>query len=93
MIGNRTRRNFKKGLETTYKIGKYGLPVLVRLVLPGGKVVTGVQAAKKLAQYKRVKKGLEARKMRRAKKMEAGEDIRMDGSKLSDFLKKIGVEQ
>ena len=31
--------------------------------------------------------------MRRAKKMEAGEDIRMDGSKLSDFLKKIGVEQ
>ena len=81
MIGNRTRRNFKKGLETTYKIGKYGLPVLVRLVLPGGKVVTGVQAAKKLAQYKR------------AKKMEAGEDIRMDGSKLSDFLKKIGVEQ
>ena len=92
MQANRTRRNFKKALETTYKIGKHGLPVLARLVLPGGKVVTGLQAAKKLAQYKRVKAGLEARKMRRAKKMAAGEDIMSDGRKLSDVLKKLGVK-
>ena len=92
MQANRARRSFKKVLEKSYKIGKAGLPVLASIVLPGGKVYRGAQAVKKLNQYYKVEKKLKARRMRRAKKMEAGEDIRMDGSKLSDFLKKIGVE-
>lgn len=92
MIGNRTRRNFKKALDITYKLGKAGLTVAT-LTLPGGKVYKGAKAVQKLAQHKKVQAGLKARKMRRAKKMAAGEDIMLDGRKLSDVMKKLGVKQ
>ena len=87
----RQRLGLNKIVDVTYKLGKAGLTIAT-LTLPGGKVYKGAKAAQKFAQSKKVEKLLKARRMRRAKKMAAGEDIRMDGSKLSDFLKKIGVE-
>jgi len=87
----RKRLGLNKIVDVTYKLGKAGLTIAT-LTLPGGKVYKGAKAAQKFAQSQKVEKLLKARRMRRAKKMEAGEDIMMDGRRLSDFMKKLGVK-
>jgi hypothetical protein len=87
----RKRLGLNKIVDVTYKLGKTGLAIAT-LTLPGGKIYKGAKAAQKFAQSKKVEKLLKARRMRRAKKMAAGEDIMMDGRKLSDFMKKLGVK-
>lgn len=91
MIGNRTRRDFKKKAKVAFKMAK-GIVEVATFVLPGGKVYKGAKATQKFLQSKRVEKKLEARQLRRAKKMAAGEDIMSDGRKLSDVLKQLGVK-
>ncbi len=96
MIGNRTRRDFKKKPRVTYKLVK-GILQVATFTLPGIRgpkiVYKGAKAAQKFVQSKKVEKLFEARQLRRAKKMAAGEDIMSDGRKLSDVMKKLGVKQ
>lgn len=80
MIGNRTRRGFKKKAQVGRKIIK-GVVAVTSFVLPGGKVYRGVKAAQKLKQYKRVQEMQVARGQRRAKKAAEGL-ISLTGKKL-----------
>ena len=92
--GNRTRRNFKKGAEATFKLVK-GVVQVATFTLPGIRgpkvVYKGVKAAQKFAQNKRVEKLLEARQLRRAKKAAAGTH-NLRGELMEDVLKKIGMK-
>lgn len=92
MISNRTRRDFKKKARVAYKMSK-GIVEVATFVLPGGKVYKGAKAAQKFLQSKKVDKLLKARQQRRAKKIEQGADLTLDGRKLSDVMKKLGVKQ
>jgi hypothetical protein len=92
--GNRTRRNFKKGVDVTFKVVK-GVAQVATLALPGIRgpkvVYKGFKAAQKFAQSKRVEKLLEARQLRRAKKAAAGTH-NLRGELMKDVLKKIGMK-
>jgi hypothetical protein len=91
MIGNRTRRDFKKKAKVAFKMAK-GIVEVATFVLPGGKVYKGAKATQKFIQSKRVEKLLKERQQRRAKKIEQGADLTLDGRKLSDVIKKLGVK-
>ena len=96
MISNRTRRDFKKKPRVTYRLVK-GILEVATFTLPGIRgpkiVYKGAKAAQKFLQNQKVQKQLVDRQMRRAEKMEAGEDIMSDGRKLSDVMKKLGAKQ
>lgn len=92
--GNRTRRNFKKGAEVTFKLVK-GVAQVATFALPGIRgpkiVYRGAKAIKKFAQSKRVEKLLEARQIRRAKKAVAGTH-NLRGELMENVLKNIGMK-
>jgi len=91
MISNRTRRDFKKKAKVAFKMAK-GIVEVATFFLPGGKVYKGAKATQKFIQSKRVEKLLKERQQRRAKKIEQGADLTLDGRKLSDVIKKLGVK-
>ena len=96
MIGNRTRRDFKKKPRVTYRFVK-GVLEVATFALPGIRgpkiVYKGAKAAQKFLQNKKVQKQLVDRQMRRAEKIEQGADLTLDGRKLSDVMKKLGAKQ
>ncbi len=55
MIGNRTRRDFKKKAKVAFKMAK-GIVEVATFVLPGGIVYKGAKAAQKFVQSKKVEK-------------------------------------
>jgi len=80
MIGNRTRRDFRKKAQIGRNIIK-GIVTVTSFVLPGGKVYKGVKAAQKLKQYRKVRQMQVTRGQRRAQKASEGL-VSLTGKKL-----------